>query len=89
MTKTKLTEGNSKIRKNIMLSKNLDRKIKEVADKLNTSQSRLISEAVKHFLARQPAEKRPVIFDFAGVFDCEHEDLSVSYKHYLTGAIKK
>ena len=89
MARIKEAESSTKVRKNVMLTKSLNRKIEEAARKLNASQSEVVSKAVIDFLGKNASEKRPAIFDLSGAFECEHTDLSIKYKHYLAKAKKK
>ena len=69
-----------KIRKNIMLSPDLNLHIKEAAGKYGTSESSVIEKALVNYLGEEPSKELPEFFGYEGACDCEHPTLSVSYK---------
>jgi len=69
-----------KIRKNIMIGPSLHGFVKETAGKYKISESRVIEKALVNFQSEEKRAPLPAFFDFAGAFDCEHADLSTSYK---------
>lgn len=63
-----------------MIDPKLDGFVKEAAGRYNVSESRVIEKALAKLQAEEELKPLPLFFDYAGAFDCEHADLSTSYK---------